>query len=360
MASADALPHLRRFVRSALPCFVRRLACWKGLQPGQHADVIADLEQDLVLDYLEHRASIDRLPARERHARWFRLLSQRHYQLRLRGQRLLESSCAPDSLADPSTWQCRDAPANDLQRVIEAAFAAGSDRGLAHRLLIDADHLKNGRINTDATALRVGVPPRELRALWQRLADRLGYGPEFVAFWRQRLVEALVGLAADLLRDAGMVRVFEERRRLPPDPAARLRRIRRIKDELSRRPLAPELKSALAHFTKRGASAQLDARTPLACARQLQPDSLAVLHWTFEAAIAHGDLAEAGRALRAIRKHDADGVGVALARSRWIEARGRQRPSLPWRRRALTIIERCRDRYRDLRLEIVRQRLEAQ
>jgi hypothetical protein len=357
MASADAFPQLRRFLRSALPSLLRRLSCWKGLHRAWHFDVIEDLEHELVLDYLENRAAIDALPQRERHERWFRLLAQRHYQLRLRSQRLHEAGPALPEL-EARAPQCREAnPADELHAALSAAELLEPDRARLAALLAGGDHHKNGRLNATASARALGVRPAQVRALWARLADALGYDEEFVAFWRQRLVEALVGLAADLLRDQRRVQVFGEARRARPDPHSRLRRIRRIKSELSLRPMAPDLKRALARFTSRGARHGLTARAALDSAAELAPQAAAVLAWSFEAAIADGELEQAARALRALRRCGDDPGALALARARLLEARGRRDPAFAWRDRARALLARRLARQHDLRLRIVAQRL---
>jgi hypothetical protein len=351
MASVDALPSLRHFVRTALPAALRRLSCWKGLRPGWHADVIEDLEQDLALDYLENRAAIDALPQRERHERWLRLLAQRHYQIRLRSQRAHTASCALPEIAARAP-HCRETPAMELP-----AALGESDRERLNELLTDSHHHRNGRINATASAQRLGVPPAEVRALWRRLAAALGYDERFLAFWRQRLVEALIGLAADLLRDQRRVQVFGEARRTRPDPRGRLRRIRRIKDELSLRPVDADLKRVLARFTRRGLSQRLTARAALDGALELAPREPAALAWSFEAAIADGELGEAARALRALRQAGGDHGAAALARVRWLEARGRSEAGFAWRERARAVLERRLAKRHDLRLRIVLEKL---
>ena len=61
-------------------------------------------------------------------------------------------------------------------------------------------------------------------------------------------MEALVGLAADLLRDSGGLRIHDEQARSRPDPVGRLRRLRRIRQRVSVRPLPSDMKHALTRF----------------------------------------------------------------------------------------------------------------
>ena len=306
-----AFEHLDEFLARGLPGLLRRMRDWKGLHPTRHGDVVEDLRQDLWLDCLENADIIESLSDQQRRARWYRLLEHRHYQLRVRGRDQIHAGVLPEHVA------CSD------NRVDPAGTATNivPDPGVGS-LLGGAAHMKNGRINVNATSRLLGIPSREIRGGWSQLADALGYGGEFLGFWRQRLVEALVGLAADMLRDQGLLRVHDEVGRRRPDPRARLRRIRGIKRQLSVRPVPRDLRRALARWNTTTATT-IDPDQALQAAELLAPDDPAVLLWRFEHAIATGDLSTATRALWRSRQAGADPVRVVLARARLLEAAGR-------------------------------------
>jgi tetratricopeptide (TPR) repeat protein len=210
--------------------------------------------------------------------------------------------------------------------------------GLTPRLLDALAHSarqhRNGRANVAATAAPLGLHPRRVRQFWEEAAARLGYGDEYLQFWRQRLGEALTGLAADLLRDRGQCLLLAGPRNRP-DPAGRLRRIRRIRSQLMVRPLPPDLRRALSPSLRRGGVHGLDPRALLAHAAALQPDSPAVWSWSFEAAVARGDLRAAAADLLRARDCGGDAVSQTLARARLLEARGRHAAALALLGRAL-------------------------
>jgi hypothetical protein len=318
-----AVEMLDEFAERALPTMLRRMRCWKGLSSRRHADVLADLRQDLLLDCLENAAALAAMTPLERHARWFRLLERRHYQLRVRDGRLTEAASDPNQVAEPmpASLALRDVVSDPDCRVVQ-------------KLLRAARSMKNGRLNAEATAGRLGLHPRDVRAVWGRVTAALGYDEQFLAFWRQRLVEALVGLAADLLRDRGLVRLHAEGERARPDPRGRLRRIAQIKRRLSVRPLPAELRAVLAQFTRRRLLQRLDPWLALQAALRLQPACPRVLLWHFENAVAHGLLREAARALRRARAAGADTVRLVLARARLLEARVRVAAAAALLRRA--------------------------
>ncbi|MCC6670702.1 MAG: tetratricopeptide repeat protein [Planctomycetes bacterium] len=328
------LPLAESFVREALPALITHLRRWKGLDPRLHPEVLEDLRQDLALDCLLHEPEIRGLSPRERNARWFRLLERSYYRMRLRGR------CA--SLDEV----CEEPPAPEGLRGAESALAlvpAGPMRARAEALLATAERRGNGRVNATATAARLGLRPREVRSACTDVAIRLGYGDEFMRFWRRRLVEALTGLAADLLRDARLVHLVDEARRARPDPRGRGRRIRRIRAVLCSRPLPRDLKEELAQAMRlcRGTA---DPRACLEAAARLAPRDPGVQLWLFEAALAEGDLRAAARALRRARAWEAEPGAAALALARFCEARGR--PGA-----ALRVIERAHRRApRDPRL----------
>jgi len=162
---------------------------------------------------------------------------------------------------------------------------------------------------------------------------------QFLLFWRRRLVEALLGLVADWLRDRGLVRLWDDTSRARPDPCARLRRIRQIKAQVSVRPVPRDIKNALARFTRPGATRRLDPWSAVHVARDLLPRSAGVHLWHFELAVAHGRLCEAAHALRRARASRTEAVPCALARARLLEAAGREA-------RARAVLRRSAARHR--------------
>ncbi len=329
---SHSLAQLETFVDQALPAAMRRMFSWNGLHPTRHAEVLEDLHQDLLLDCVENADTIAALDQRERHGRWFRLIEHSHYRLRVRDTRR-------NLGAQPLAEVVAEAPPRELRRLLPP-----DDWQLAEQLSAATERMRNGRVNTSATAANLGVHPREVRALWEGIAESLGFDDDFLAFWRTRLVEALVGLAADLLRDHALVRVHDEDARVRPDPNGRLRRIRQIKKQVSVRPLPRELRRVLVQFTSRGIRQRIEPQEALSAARELAPGCSAVHLWSFETAIVRGEWLEAARALRAARAAHADPVRVVLARARLLEATGREA-------KAIAVIQRARRRHRgDLRL----------
>ena len=141
---------------------------------------------------------------------------------------------------------------------------------LLRRVSQSATYLKNGRINCRITARSLDIGPEELTDFWASVATDLGFGREFLGFWRRRLVEALLGLAADPLRDSGAVAVHGEDRRRRPDPRGRLERIRKLRARLGCRPMPRDLKSVLARY--QNCDSRLCPRAILADANRLEPD----------------------------------------------------------------------------------------
>ncbi len=212
---------------------------------------------------------------------------------------------------------------------------SADDRAIAQRLIWASSRLKNGRINIGETSRTLGVSQRNLRRTWSRLAGALGHGPDFLAFWRSRAVETLVGLAADLLRDRGLVAVHDEPIRRRPDPRGRLRRLRAIKRRLGVRPMDPALRSALVRFARYGIDAEaLDPDAVLDAARALAPDHPAVVLWRFECAVATGALSRAAATLLHARRTPVEHVRLTLARARLLEAREQPRRAEQLLRRA--------------------------
>ena len=322
MTHTDALLLLQIFRRRALPTLLRRLHLWKGLDREQHHDLLEDLQQDLVLDCLENPELVVSLSSRDRHTRWFRLIERNHYQLHVRANRQRANSDQITSLHDGGNASQFEAELDPLEACVEDL--PQPERRLLRRLAASARHLKNGRLNCRASAHSLAMRPRDLTDAWCRVAEGLGYGEEFLAFWRRRLVEALLGLAADLLRDAGVVAILDEDRRRRPDPAGRLRRIDQLRKHLNCRPLPHEIKRVLARYPRTVRGRILHPLEILADAAELLPDSAAVHLWIFEAALAQEDLRVAAAAIRTARACHASPVPVLLARARLLEARGRR------------------------------------
>ncbi len=318
MPHRQALQLLKPFRQHVLPGLLRKLLRWKGLDQLRNADLVEDVSQELFLDCMQHGEEIAGLELRQRHARWLRVMDQCVYRLHVRSSRQRDPEASIDHLTAEGTRPSRDelGPLASCQ----VDLPPGHRRFVRH-LEQHASYLKNGRINAKESAQALGLRQGCFKHAWGKVAAGLGLDEEFLEFWRSRLVEALVGLAADLLRDDEAVRVHREAQRRRPDPLGRLRRIRKLRDALASRPLPPDLKSVLTHY-RRGPL----TRTPrqiLADAATLQPNGTAVLLWTFEAALSEGDFVGATRALRAARRTDAEAIPTLLARVRLLQARGR-------------------------------------
>ncbi len=325
-----ALEFLQGFLRRSLPALERRLACWKGLSSRLHGDIFDDLHQELALDCLEHAELILSLSAHERHGRWFRLLQKHHYQLRLRPNRLCEVREHLDQIPGSGGEL---AGRNEID--LDALPLRKELRERIGELLGHARHLKNGRLNMELTAKSMGLRSERIRELWQELARVLGYGYEYRQFWSARMVEALLALAADLLRDADAVELCAEAERRRPSPRENLRRISSIKRALTVHPQEQPLRQLLLRLGGRHPKAPVDPRQLLALAKALHPNDPTVDLWLFEAEVAYGDLAAAARCLRAARRNHAESTPLALARARLAEARGRIKAAAVILQRAL-------------------------
>lgn len=318
MPHRRAIELLEPFRARVLPGLLRKLLLWKGLDRTRHADLIEDLSQELFLDCIQHGAEIISLPERERHTRWLRLLERCVYRQHIRSDRRRDHDVAVEYVSTEG-----ESPS---QVETDPVDACGLDlpptqQRFLRQLQDSAAYLKNGRINSRQSALNLGLRDGTFKHAWGEIAANLGFDDECLEFWRQRLVEALVGLAADLLRDAQLVHVHGEPRRRRPDPAGRIRRIRKLRDAIGSRPLPADIKSVLSHY-RRGHL----CRSPLLIlgdAASLRPDSAAVQLWLFEAALSEGNLTAASQALRAARHTDAEPVRILLARARLLQFRGR-------------------------------------
>jgi tetratricopeptide (TPR) repeat protein len=206
--------------------------------------------------------------------------------------------------------------------------------------------LANGRCNLTASAARSGRNLRSMRKQLDEVAGRLGRDAEYLGFWRARLGEAMTGLAADLLRDRGLVSLLV-RERARPDPRARLRRIRRLAARFQVRRATIAERRAMSCWMRRPRLDDSAPRRLLEQAVALCPQQASAWLWLFEACFAAGDLAAAARAIRACRRRAPGPRGsIALARARLLEARGR------WPA-AIALLRRARARWpREVRLRL--------
>lgn len=313
---AQALACLQAFSERYLPGTIRRLCTWKRLPRGARPELLADVRQELAVDCLQHAAAIVAATTAERHLRWMRL-------------------------ADHFVHRQFAAPARGAAEARQAAAAAEAPDDGELPTLVDVRFLRNGRLNLRETADCRGVHERTLRRELATLAERLGAGREHHAFWCQRLAEALTGLAADLLRERGLVLLWP-RPRQPPDPAARLRRLRRLVGHFPIRAATLPQRAILRRWLLRSALDDAAPRRLLADARAVAPPTAAVWLWTFEADLAAGELGAAGRALRAARSCPRPpAAAIALARARLLEARGRWPAACRSLRRAAARWPRC-------------------
>ena len=354
MSHDNAFLLLQIFRRRALPTLLRKLHIWKGLNQDQHRDLIEDLDQELWLDCLQHAELIISLPSRERHTRWFRLIEKQHYRLHTRSERVRAPDTALESLADSAPVGRDSEESSDFDPVQNwGSELQTPQRRFLRRLGASARYLKNGRLNCRESAERLGVRPHDLNDAWIGVAAELGYGDDFLAFWRRRLVEALLGLAADLLRDTYRIRVYDEARRRRPDPRGRLKRMRQLRAHLSWRPVPADLKHILTRYHSLSSPSGLDPREVLADAEFLAPADPSVKLWQFEAHLAARDLPQAVASIRAARHLAADPVRVRLARARILELLGREAA-------ARRLLDRSPSKCRfDDRVESARERLRS-
>lgn len=319
MPHRSAIRLLEPFRARVLPGLLRKLMLWKGLDSTRHTDLIEDLSQELFLDCIQNGPEIIDLPERERHGRWLRLLERCVYRQHIRSERQRDHDTILEYLS--TEGESHSQVETDPIQACEADLPPPQQQFL-RRLQSQASYLKNGRINSKKSARALGLRDSTFKHEWGQVAAGLGFDDEFLEFWRNRLAEALVGLAADLLRDEEAVQVHNEPQRRRPDPDGRIRRIRKLRDAISSRPVPNDIKTVLSHY-RRGSL----RRSPLQIltdAAVLSPGSDTVYLWMFEAALAQGDLALAARALRTARQTMAEPVRVILARARLLQVRGRE------------------------------------
>jgi len=329
MRRAEALALLEVFTKRILPGAIRRIAAWKGITRGQIPDLTDEVRQELAVDCLSHTDTVVQLPTAQRHARWLRTAERWIYHHRVGRSK---NTAMPDT----------PLPARSH------AVAAEADLASRPNVVV----MGNGRLNLAASAASDGKEARRLRKELELLATELGCDEQYLAFWRLRLAEALTGLAADLLRDRGAVRLLA-RHHPAPDPRGRLRRIRRIAAHFRVRATTREVRAVLCHWVRRP---RLDAHAPrrlLEHSTGLHPTAAAPWLWLFEACLAEADLGAALRAIRKGRFAGADRIAITLARARLLEARD-QWPA------ATALIRRARDRWpRDARLARIQAAIKA-
>lgn len=305
-----ALLLLETFSLRVLPGTVRRIARWKRIAPSALPDLMDDLRQELALDCLLHPETVVEAPTEQRHSRWMRLAERWVYHQR-HGGRCMEEISAQTPAPPPPT-------------------ALPADVGSVPTVAMG-----NGRVNLAASAARNRTRIRNLQQQIEVLAGRLGHDGRYHSFWRARLAEALTGLACDLLRDRGGLRVLQEPRSAP-DPRGRLRRIRRIGARFHVRSSTMDVRRVLRYWSRQP---QLGAGAPrrlLEHATSVCPTKTSAWLWLFEAQLLEHDHAAALRAIRACRSLPAvPRVAVTLARARLLEARGRWPAATALLRRAM-------------------------
>lgn len=327
---SEALQLLQIFAQRILPGAIRRIAAWQNLPLLQVRDLCAEVRQELAVDCLENPALVTALPPRQRHARWLRATERWIYHQRsaraCQGLDLDELTApAPTAEAAPIAPAPPEAAAAPTAPSVSSAIALG-----------------NGRCNAVASAAGHGRSARWVRQHFDRLADQLGFGETYHAFWRRRLGEAFTGLAADLLRADDRVCVLPARH-AAVDITGRLRRIRRLALRFAVRRSTLDVRRMLRPLARRP---RFDASSPrrlLEQATRLHPEAGPTWLWLFEACLAERDLRGAAVALRRCRRSSARGSpALVLARARLLEAHGR----LPG---ALALLRRAHDRTPYLR-----------
>jgi hypothetical protein len=306
----QALALLDHFATRILPGTVRRIAAWKKIPLGELPDLQLELRQELAVDCLQHTSTLLAMPTAVRHARWMRLCERWVYRNRVVVSRH-RGPGEPDEAAAPPEPE-PDTPSDP-----------------------EVVRLVNGRCNLAASAHRTGQKVRDVRTRLEGLAADLGDDAESIDFWRQRVGEALTGLAADLLQDRGVVHLLRAARTLP-DPQRRLARLRRLGTRFRVRPSTRDARLALAPWIRRPQLGPSAPRRLLEVATALCPRQAPAWLWLFEACVADGDLAAATQALREGRQMAGlPRHAAVLARGRLLQVRGRSRAAFALLRRAL-------------------------
>ncbi|MBL8752928.1 MAG: hypothetical protein JNK15_06460 [Planctomycetes bacterium] len=300
-ARAQALAWLETFCTRFLPGTLRRIMVWKRLPRHCLAELIDETRQELAVDCLENVWLVVAQPTPARHLRWMRCVERFVYRNWV--------------VRGPTAEVDDDLPARPDPCIAPDLAELWPDQAPP------IEQLSNGRMNRARTAERFGTSARALKDWLEQLAERLDLGTEHVAFWRLRLVEALVGLASDLLRDAGVLHLVA-RKRSRPDPDARRRRLRRLGGYFAVRPSTSRERALLRHWLRNRNLLRARPRALLEHAVALAPHSRAAWLWLFEACMLDGDHRAAAAALRSCRQMAAPSVVAStLARARLAEAR---------------------------------------
>jgi hypothetical protein len=297
-----ALRQLRHFAERVLPGTVRRILSWKGLPRPEADDLVAEVTQELSLDCLQRGAALVALPQKTRHSRWMRLTERWIYRNRVRWLQH-----APDTVLDEQPGH------QELSAHPEDLLAA-----------LGIVRLRNGRCNVRGSSrgLRRSVSTVKNKLLL--LAQEHGMPPDQERFWRHRVGEALVGLAADLLQDSGQLWLLP-RPRHRPDPAGRLRRIRRLHNHVPILGSSRATRTALRIHARQTTRNRIDPTALLRTATALCPESPVAWAWLAEACLMAGDLRGAMHAVRGARHNRAPRSSVLLLRVRLLDLR--QRPA---------------------------------
>jgi hypothetical protein len=303
---AEALALLRAFGTRILPGTLRRIARWKRLARDELPDLCEELMQELAVDCLEHTATITTMPTAQRNGRWMRMAERWVYRHHVRPR-------VPPAAPPPRLSM---APA-------AADVAAAAEQDEPPEVPRQWVQLGNGRRNLTASAVREGRPLAALQSELEQLVVQLGCDGEHDAFWRARLAEALTGLAADLLRRRGMVRLLPGPR-CRPDPERRLDRMRSLGRRFHLRPSTIDVRRILRYWTVLASFDEAAPERLLLDAVRVWPHSTVAWLWLGEAALARGDLRAALAAMRMHRRLPPSQPGrTTLLRARVLEMRGR-------------------------------------
>lgn len=231
-----ALALAATFTRHLLGKAIRRLANRRGYGQRCQPELLHDVRQEICLDALQNSALIVALSLPDRHQRWFRLTERWIYHQRL----------SLDRIQHPEWLLAKGDESKNPELATCQLPGLGSNSNHLQALAAHSKSHASGKANLAATAAPLGIDPRRVRRIWERLAKELGYDEEFLRFWRRRLGEALTGLGADLLRDRGECWLLPLQH-LAPDPKGRRQRIARIRKVLNVRPLPSDLRRASGH-----------------------------------------------------------------------------------------------------------------
>lgn len=304
-----ALLLLASFEQKLLPGALRRIGIWKSIAPGLLREWREDVAQELAIDCLEHASAIIALGERDRHARWMRLCETtiyRHWRHR---------QAVPDTVEEPAApeWQGRQPPTVHLPPLVT---------------------LGNGRPNLVASIKKNGHARRDLRQMLDALLADLGWDDDCYAFWQARVVEALTGLAADLLLEQDAIASAHDL--AAPNPELRRRRLRRLVKRFPVQPSTLPIRSALGPWRRTPRLREGTPRQMLEQATVFGPNTAASWLWLFEACCHERDAAAALRAVwRARRCRGVARTAIVLARARVWELRGELSRAVGLLRRAL-------------------------